>query len=125
MKRVISVVLAVLAGILFPILIWVALFIAVRKPVLYALRLTRSVALALLAGIFSPVLIWVSLSVALRHRIREWRLQQVSARTVGEILAAAKLTIQWETPEGESEVAAIFVKQPVSEIRQILVRVGL
>ncbi|MDP2917707.1 MAG: hypothetical protein Q8O16_07260 [Dehalococcoidia bacterium] len=125
MRRVISVVLAILAGILFPLLIWVALFIAVRKPLLHVLKRAGSAALALLAGIFSPVLVWVGFGVALSHKIRDGRLRRVSNRTVGEILAAARLKVQWEAYEGESAASAIFGRQPISEIRQLLTRVGL
>lgn len=125
MKRVISVILALLAGILFPVLIWVALFVAVRKPLLHVLNRIGSTVLALILGIFFPVLLWVGFGVAAKYKMREWRLRRVSARSIGEILATAKLAIQCETDGGESMASAVFERRPMAEIRQILVRAGL
>ena len=72
MKRVGSVVLALLAGILFPVLIWVALFVVIREPLLQAVRRAGSATLALLAGISAPVLIWVGFTVAIRELLLRW-----------------------------------------------------
>ena len=92
MKRVASVVLALLAGILFPILIWVGSVVAIRglllqwwvrkaalKPATIrqrrfgALMRVQSIVAALLAAILMPVLIWVALFVAIRELLARWR----------------------------------------------------
>ena len=73
MKRVAYMGLFFLASILFPILIWVALFVAIREPLLRAVRRVGSVVLALLAGISVPVLIWVGFTVAIRELWLRWR----------------------------------------------------
>lgn len=72
MKRVGSALLALLAGILFPVLIWVALFVVIREPLLQAVRRAGSATLALLAGISAPVLIWVGFTVAIRELLLRW-----------------------------------------------------
>jgi len=54
-------------AILFPVLIWVALFAAVREPLLRAMRRAAYAALFFLAGISMPVLIWVGFAVAIRE----------------------------------------------------------
>jgi hypothetical protein len=77
MRRFGSVLLAIIAGMLFPVLIWVALFLAIREPLLVAAKRFGSVVLALLAGMLAPVLIWVGCTVTIRellHRRRESRL---------------------------------------------------
>lgn len=72
MRRVGSLMLALLAGILFPVLIWVALFVTIRKPLLRAVRRAAAVLLALLAGILAPVLIWVGITVTIRELWLRW-----------------------------------------------------
>ncbi len=81
--------------------------------------------LFLLAGVLFPVLIWVGLGVAVRQWLRERMLQREPGRTIGEILAAAGLPIQWETTGDKPLAAAVFVKCPVSEIQELLARAGL
>ena len=88
-------------------------------------RGTGKVILALLGGILMPILIWVALGVAVNQWVRERRLQRESAGTVGKILADAGLTFHWQAPGGESMAAALFMKQPMSEIRGLLARAGL
>ena len=61
MKRVAYAALFLLAGILFPVLIWVGLFVAIHQPLVRAARRIGSVVLALLLSILTPILIWVSL----------------------------------------------------------------
>ncbi len=125
MKRVGYGVLFFLVGILFPILIWVGLFIAIRRPVLYAVRRVAAAALALLTGTIFPILIWVGFGAAVSHWIRERRLQREPSRTVAEILAAAGLSTPWENSKAAPLAVPVFVKCPMSEIQELLTRVGL
>ncbi len=125
MKRVGYGVLFLLVGVLFPVLIWVALFAAIREPLLQAMRRVASAILALLAGIFFPLLIWVGLVVALRQWVRERIFQREPGHTVAEILAAARLPIQWAPTADESVAAAVFLKHPMSEIQELLARAEL
>jgi len=83
------------------------------------------VILALLGGILMPILIWVALGTAVYQRVREKRAQREPAPTIGEILAAAGLTIQDEAATGEAAAAKVFMQQPVSEIGNLLARAGL
>ena len=124
-RRVGSVMLALLLGMLAPILIWVGLFVAIREPLLQTSRRFASVILALLAGVLFPVLIWVGLVVAVSQWIQEGIPQREPARTIGEILAAAGLTIQQEPLEGKLVTATVFAKQPMPEIYRLLARAGL
>jgi len=64
------------------------------------------VILALLGGVLMPILIWVALGVAVYQRVHEKRVQREPAPTIGEILAAAGLTVQQETTTGKA-VAAV------------------
>ncbi len=114
-----------MAGILFPVLIWVALVVAIREPLLRTLTRVSYAVLFFLVGIFMPVLIWVGLGVSVNQWVRQSILRQEPARTVGEILAAAGLMIQWEGTGGEAMAAPVFVRQPMSEIRELLARAGL
>ena len=83
------------------------------------------VILALLGGILMPILIWVALGTAVYQRVREKRAQRKPAPTIGEILAAAGLTIQGEAATGKAAAAKVFMQQPVSEIGNLLARAGL
>jgi len=67
MRRVAYVGLFFLAGILMPVLIWVALFVAIRQPLLRAMRRVGYAMLFFLVGILMPVLIWVALVIAMRE----------------------------------------------------------
>jgi hypothetical protein len=78
-----------------------------------------------MVGIAFPVLIWVGLVVALRQRIQERMPQRERARTIGEILAAAGITIQREPLEGRLVAATVFARQPMTEIQGLLTRAGL
>jgi hypothetical protein len=51
------------------------------------------VILALLTGILMPILIWVALGVVLNQKLREKKVKQATAPTIGEILAKAGLNI--------------------------------
>ncbi len=92
MRRVGHIMLALLAGILAPVLIWVAFGVAIRKPLLQwwqrkavlkpatvrqrrfgALGKASSVLLAFLTTILAPVLIWVALAIAVRELLLRWR----------------------------------------------------
>lgn len=55
-----------LVAILFPILIWVALFVVAREPLLRGVRRAAYATLFLLAGISMPLLTWVGFVVAMR-----------------------------------------------------------
>ena len=89
------------------------------------LRGTGKVILALLTGVFMPILIWVALGVAISQRVRQRTPKQAPVPIIGEILAAAGLTIQEETTTGKTVAARTFTQQPASEIRQLLARAGL
>lgn len=121
MKRVGYSFLPLLAGVLFPILIWVALFAAIREPLLRALKRFAWAALGLLSGMVFPLLIWAGLGAAVKQRLQERMLQRRPRRTVVEVLASAGLSIQWETPGDQSMAAVVFVKLPVSRIEELLV----
>lgn len=125
MKRVGYGFLFLLVAVLFPVLIWVALFTAIREPLLRALRRVAWAALGLLTGIIFPLLIWAGLGVAVREWMRDRMLQRRPRRTVAQILAAAGLSIQWEATGDKSLAAAAFVKLPVSEIQELLTRASL
>lgn len=84
MRRVGSVLLALLAGILMPVLIWVALFAAIRQPLLRAVRRVGSVLLALLAGILWPVIAWVALFATIRLMLLQWREKRAAKRAALE-----------------------------------------
>ncbi len=86
---------------------------------------TGKVILALLGGILFPILIWVALGVAINQKLRERRPQRVAAPTIGEILAAAGLTIQAETATDPGVAAKTFIQQPVSQISNLLAKAGL
>lgn len=78
-----------------------------------------------LVGIFFPILIWVGLGVVVQQWVRERMLKRHPAPTVGEILAAPGLVVQWKASGTESLAVAVFGKQPMSEIRELLQRAGL
>ena len=80
MKRVAYVALFFLAGILFPFLIWVALFVAIREPLLRAMRRFVSLVLTLLAGMLAPFLIWVGVTVAIRELWLRWWKRRVALK---------------------------------------------
>jgi len=117
MKRVGYGALLLLVGILFPFLIWVALFTAIRETLLRVMRRVAWAALGLLTGILFPLLIWAGLGVAVREWMRERMLQRRPRRTVAEILAAAGLSIQWEATGDKSLAAAAFAELPVQKFR--------
>ena len=83
------------------------------------------VMLAVLGGILMPILIWVALGVAISHKIRERAPQRKPAPTIGEILAAAGLTMEGETATGEPVAAKVFMQQPASELNKLLAKAGL
>ena len=83
------------------------------------------VSLALLGGVLIPILTPVALGVAVNQRVREKRLRQEPARTIGQILAAAGLTIQGEATGDKSVAVKVFMQQPVSEIGKLVAKAGL
>lgn len=125
MRRVLSTLLALLAGILFPVLIWVGLFVAIRPGLVRVASKARGVALALAAAMFVPLLIWIGLFVALKEWVHEWQLQRAPSRTITDIMQAAGLNLQ-SVPISEEPVADIrFVPRSISEIHDIFARAGL
>lgn len=124
MKRVGHILLFLLVGILFPVLIWVALFVAIREPLLQAMKRVAWAALGLLTGIFFPLLIWVGLGVAVKQWMQERKLQREPGRAIAEILAAAGLPVQWAVEDSALD-AAVFLKRPMPEIQGLLARAGL
>ena len=83
------------------------------------------VMLALLGGILMPILIWVALGVAISHKIRERAPQRKPAPTIGEILAAAGLTVEGEPATGGPVAAKVFMQQPASELNRLLAKAGM
>jgi len=125
MKRASGIILALLAGMLFPFLIWVGLFVAVRPRIVKVMRRVGSIALVFLAAICAPLLIWVGLFVAIKERVQEWQLKRSPARTISEILGAAGISVQGAQYAEEAPVDVIFRPRPLAEIHSIFVRAGI
>ncbi len=125
MKRMGAIMLALLAAILAPVLIWVGLFVVIRQPILRVMRRVGVFALVFLASVSAPVLIWVGLFVALKERVQEYQLKRAPARTIAEILGAAGLSVQQAAFPGEMLEDTIFMPRPMSEIHGIFARAGL
>lgn len=125
MRRVRNAMLALLAGILVPFIIWAALFAAIRKPLAQALRRAGAVALALLAGILAPLIIWVALAVAVKEQVQLWRLRRAPARTVDDVLTAAGLILNRTAIVEPVPVMAAFPLISVSQVPSLLARAGL
>jgi hypothetical protein len=92
------------------------------------MRITRGagkIILALLAAVLIPILIWVALGVAVYKKIRQRQVQRKPAPTMGQILAAAGLTIREETMGGTPVAAMTFTQQSATQFQQLLGRVGL
>lgn len=66
MKGAASGALFFLVAILFPVLIWVALFVAVRAPLLRVLKRFGYAALFFLVAVSMSILVWIGLAVAMR-----------------------------------------------------------
>ncbi len=96
--------MALLAGILMPVLIWIAFVVATRKPVLQwwqrkavlkpttlgrrcfgTLGKASSVLLACFTAILAPVLIWVALAVVVRELLLRWRESRLPSAAVCRI----------------------------------------
>ncbi len=86
---------------------------------------TGKVVLALVAGALIPIWIWVALGAAISQKLRERSAQRKPAPTIGEILAAAGLSIQGEVTPDETIASKVFVRQPVSGIQGLLAKAGL
>lgn len=126
MKRTLAIFLALLAAVLFPILIWVGLFIVIREPLLGVIKQAGVIALVFLAGIITPVLIWVGLFAALKQLGEEYRLRRSPSRTIDEVFGMAGLSVQRVGfPEKLGERKAIFNPRPMSEILGIFTQAGL
>ncbi len=83
------------------------------------------VILALLAGALMPIWIWVALGVAVNQKLHERSAQRKPAPTIGQILAAAGLSIQGEATQGEAMASKVFAPQPVAEVHELLAKAGL
>jgi hypothetical protein len=94
------------------------------EKMMQSVRGVGKVLLALLGGILFPILIWVALGVAVYQKVRERAVQRKPAPTIGEILAAAGLSIQEEAGTGKT-AAKVFAQQSVPEISKLLARAGL
>lgn len=125
MKRLRSVLLAFLAGIMAPILIWAGLFVVIRKPLLLSFKRVGAMALAFSAGILAPVLVWVGLIVAVKEHVQVWRLHRAPGRTVSEILADAGLTLEWKTAAQPAPVMGLILPVSMSSIHKLLSVAGL
>jgi len=91
-------------------------------------QITRGVGkvfLILLGVILMPILISVGLGMTIGQRVQGKKLQQKPAPTIGEILAAAGLTIHDEATGDEAVAAKTFRQQPISELHQLIARAGL
>jgi len=88
-------------------------------------RGTGKVILILLGVILMPILISVGLGMTIGQRVQRRGLPRKPAPTIGEILAAAGLTIHDEASGDEAIAAKTFRQQPVSELNQLIARAGL
>lgn len=117
--------LALLAAILFPLLIWVGLFVTIRPRLARATRHISSLTWVFLAGLFVPVLIWVGLFIALKERFQEWELKRSPARTIAEIMEAAGIAVEGIHITEEAPTDVIFEPRPLPEIHSIFARAGI
>lgn len=83
------------------------------------------VVLALVGGALMPIWIWVALGVAMNQKLRKRSAQRKPAPTIGEILAAAGLSIQGEATPGRIAASMVLAQRPVSEIRELVTKAGL
>lgn len=88
-------------------------------------RGTGKVMLILLGVILMPILISVGLGMTIGQRVQGKKLQRKQAPTIGEILAAAGLTIQEEATGDKAIATKTFRQQPISELNQLIARAGL
>lgn len=125
MKKLSSVMLALLAGVLAPILIWVGLFVVIRRPLLVSFKRLASVALALLAAVSAPVLIWFGLFIAVKDHMKIWQLHRAPGRTIYEILDDAGLAIEWRTATEPAPIMGMIMPISMSAIHKLLALAGL
>lgn len=113
MKRVALSALFLLAGVLFPILIWVGLFVAIREPVLKVARRIAYGALFILVGISMPVLIWVGNAFAIRYLLRRWREGRLpSTMAWGEVISKIKVLVVDDHTIFRDGIRAVLALQP-------------
>jgi hypothetical protein len=124
MKKVGAALLALLCAVIFPLLIWVGLFIAIRPVLARAMRKVAGPVLALLAGVAAPLLIWVGLFVALKERYQEWQIQRSPSRTIGQLLHDAGISVQRVPYPEDPLVETVFAPRPMTEIHGMLARAG-
>jgi hypothetical protein len=78
--------------------------------------------------VLAPALTFGGMVRKLYERVfarRRKTIRQESVPTIGEILAAAGLTIQAETATGKPVAAEVFMQQPASELNKLLAKAGL
>ena len=83
------------------------------------------VVLALVGGALMPIWIWVAFGAAISQKLHERSTQRKPAPTIGEILAAAGLSIQGEPILGKTMASKVFARRSVSEIHELLAKAGL
>jgi len=88
-------------------------------------RGTGKVFLILLGVILMPILISVGLGMTIGQRVQRRELPREPAPTIGEILAAAGLTIHDEATGDKAIATKTFRRQPISELNQLIARAGL
>jgi hypothetical protein len=125
MKRIVGNLLAFLAAILFPLLIWVGIFVIIRPSLVRAARRIGTLAIVLLSGVFAPFLIWLGLFVAIKERYQEWKIKRSPSRTVAEIMEAAGVTVDGTSVTEQSPRDVIFNPRPLMEIRGMIARAGI
>ena len=102
-----------LAGILFPVLIWIGLFVAIREPMLHVARRVAYGALFFLVGISMPVLIWVGYAVAIRALLLRWREEQLpSAMVWDESVPKIKVLVVDDHAMVRDGILAVLSLQP-------------
>ena len=117
MKRVGYAAMFFLAGILFPVLIWVALFVAIRQPLVRAARRVGSVMLALLLGMLAPILIWVGLFLAIRYLLLWWREERLQYTMAwGEAISKIKVLVVDDHTTVRDGILAMLAQQPDMQV---------
>jgi hypothetical protein len=88
-------------------------------------RGTGKVFLILLGVILMPILISVGLGMTIGQRVQRRELPREPAPTIGEILAAAGLTIHDEATGDKAIATKTFRRQSIPELNQFIAKAGL
>ncbi len=83
------------------------------------------VILALVGGALMPIWIWVAFGVAMNQKLHQRGAQREPAPTIGEILAAAGLSIQGEATTVRTTESKVLAQQSLSEVRELVAKAGL